>query len=306
MGCAVTPRGNVRVALVVNPFATRVSEERLAEVRAELERAGELEVVLTERPGHATELVTDACRGGAEAVVVFSGDGGFNEALNGLEANVPIGFLPGGGTSVLPRALGLPRDPVAAARQVADSLVSGRARRITVGRVNGRRFSFAAGVGLPAEVVRRVNELGRELDGRRPGDLAFVAAVAQILAARRARLEPQFEIAGIGRACCAFVSNLRPYTYAGALPLPIARDARLELGLDLVAPVRVVPISLVPTVIRVLSGRIGTRSYLAGHDLDRIEVVCDAPLPLHADGEDLGDVDRVVFEAERDEVAVLG
>ena len=102
----------MNVALVVNPFATRVSEERLAEVCAELERVAELDVVLTERPGHATELVTGACRGGAEAVVVFSGDGGFNEALNGLESDVPIGFLPGGGTSVLSRALGLPQDPV--------------------------------------------------------------------------------------------------------------------------------------------------------------------------------------------------
>jgi hypothetical protein len=42
-----------------------------------------------------------------------------------------------------------------------------------------------------------------------------------------------------------------------------------------------------------------------GHDLDRIEVVCDAPLPLHADGEDLGDAERTLFQAERDAVAVL-
>src|SRR5690348_15778483 len=168
----------MRVVLVVNPFATRVSEERLAEVRAELERVAELDIVLTEHPGHATELVTDAGRGGAEAVVVFSGDGGFNEALNGLESDVPIGFLPGGGTSVLPRALGLPRDTVAAARQIADALAARRARRVSLGRVNGRRFAFGAGVGLPADVVRRVDDLGR-VDGRRPGDLAFVGAVVR-------------------------------------------------------------------------------------------------------------------------------
>ena len=49
---------------------------------------------------------------------VFSGDGGYNEALNGLDADVPVGFIPGGGANVLPRALGLPRDPIAAARRV--------------------------------------------------------------------------------------------------------------------------------------------------------------------------------------------
>jgi hypothetical protein len=45
--------------------------------------------------------------------------------------------------------------------------------------------------------------------------------------------------------------------------------------------------------------------FLYGHDLDRIEVRCDRPLPLQCDGEDLGDAGTVVFEAERDAVAVV-
>jgi diacylglycerol kinase family enzyme len=294
----------VKVALVANPFATRVSEERLAAVRVELERVADVDVVLTERPGHATELVTDACSGGAEAVVVFSGDGGFNEALNGLESDVPIGFLPGGGTSVLPRALGLPRDPVAASRQVADALAAGRTRRISLGRANGRRFAFAAGVGLPAEAVRRVDSLGRR-DGRRPGDLAFAWAIVRALAERRGRLESLLEIEGYGRAVCAFVANGRPYTYAGRLALPIAREAAFDRGLDLVAPVEVAPASLPSVAARVLSGRAGGRRFLREHDLDRIEIRCDVPLPLQADGEDLGDVERAVFEAERAAISVL-
>jgi diacylglycerol kinase family enzyme len=295
----------VRVFLVVNPFATRVTEERLADVRAELGRVAELEVVLTERPGHATELVAAACRGEGEAIVVFSGDGGFNEALNGLERDVPIGFLPGGGASVLSRALGLPADPVAAARQVGEALVAGRSRRISLGRVNGRRFAFAAGVGLPAEAVRRVDALGRDREGRRPGDLAFALAVVRALAACRGRLEPRLEVAGIGHASCAFIANGRPYTYAKRLGLPIAPEVEFEGGLDLVAPGRVRPVSVPLTAIRVLSGRVRTGGFLRGHDLDRIEIACDLALPLHADGEDLGDVERAVFEAERGAVSVL-
>jgi diacylglycerol kinase family enzyme len=295
----------VKVALVVNPFATRVSEEGLADVRAELNRVAQLDVLLTEHPGHAAELVAGACRAGADAVVVFSGDGGFNEALNGLESDVPIGFLPGGGTSVLSRALGLQRDPVDAARQVGDALAAGRTRRISLGRVNGRRFAFAAGVGLPAEAVRRVDSLGRSGDGRRPGDLAFAWAIVRGLAARRGRLEPQLEIEGYGRAACAFVANSRPYTYAGPIPLPIARDAELDRGLDLIAPVEVTPVALPSVAARVLSGHASGRRFVREHDLDQIEVRCDVPLPLHVDGEDLGDVERAVFEAERDAVSVL-
>ena len=290
---------------MVNPFASRVTEERLAAVERELSRVVELSVVRTERPRHATELVGDASRNRATAIVVFSGDGGFNEALNGLHADVPIGFLPGGGASVLPRALGLPSDAVAAARQVAEAIEQGRTRRITLGSVNGRRFAFSAGVGLDAEAVRRVDEMGRSSDGKRPGDFAFALAVMKALAANRGHLEPALEIAGLGRAAFAFVANGSPYTYAKGIPLPIVPDADFELGLDVVAPVRVRRRSLVRTAYALLRGHPRERDVLYGHDLDRVEIRCDAPMPLQADGEDLGDVERAVFEAQREAVSVL-
>jgi len=294
----------VRIVLIVNPFATNVSPERLEQVERELARAGEVSVVQTEHPQHATELVTDACTGGANAVVVFSGDGGYNEALNGLEGDVPIGFLPGGGTSVLSRALGIGADPVPAAARIADALVAGRTRRITLGRVNGRRFAFGAGIGLDAEAVRRVDDIGRQDDGRRPGDLAFALAVVRALASHRGHMEPQLEIRGVGRAAIAFVANAAPYTYAKGLPLPIAPEADFELGLDLVAPMRIRRRSLLRLAYSILTGR-GKSGMLYVHDTDRLEIVCDVPMPLQADGEDLGDVREAVFEAERGAVSVL-
>jgi diacylglycerol kinase family enzyme len=296
----------VSTVLIVNPFASRVTEEKLAAVRDELAQIDELRVMLTERPGHASVLVEEACSGGCDAVLVFSGDGGFNEALNGLGADIPIGFLPGGGTSVLSRALGLPSDPVAAARRLADALAHMRTRRITLGRVNGRRFAFAAGVGLDAEAVRRVDTMGRKVDGRRPGDLVFAMAVLRSLAAYRGHMEPQLEVKGFGRAAFAFIANGSPYTYAKRVPLPIAPEAQFELGLDFVAPMRVRRRTLVPTALSILFGRAAKGGKtLHGHDLDRLEIVCDRPTALHADGEDLGDVSEAVFEAERGAVSVL-
>ena len=295
----------MNIVLIVNPFATGVTQERIADVERELSRAGRVETLRTERPRHATELVADACRRRSDAIVVFSGDGGFNEALNGLHSDVPIGFLPGGGTSVLPRALGLPHDPTAAAAQVADALAAQRTRRITLGSVNGRRFAFAAGVGLDAEAVRRVDDMGRSSDGRRPGDLAFARAVVAALASNRGHLEPSLEVVGLGRAAFAFVANGSPYTYAKGIALPIVPDADFELGLDVVAPVRIRRRSLVWTAYALLRGHPRAAEVLLGHDLDRVEIVCDTPMPLQADGEDLGDVEAAVFEAERDAVSVL-
>jgi diacylglycerol kinase family enzyme len=285
--------------LVVNPWASRVSPEATEAVARVLDRP---EVRFTERRGHATELVRDAC-GRAERIYVFSGDGGFNEALNGLVGDVPLGFIPGGGTNVLPRALGLPRDPLRA----AEHLRCGRARQISVGRVNGRRFGFSAGVGLDAELIRRVDALGRGPAGRRAGDVRFLVTAALTLAERRASFDAELEIRGLGRAAFALVANCDPYTYFGPLALHVAPLARFELGLDLVAPRRVRPASLPRFLVYVFRGGGQERAadIVYAHDLDRVELICDRALPLQADGEDLGDVGEAVFEAERDAVTVL-
>jgi diacylglycerol kinase family enzyme len=242
-----------------------------------------------------------------DGLVVFSGDGGFNEVLNGVPEGISLGFLPGGGTSVLPRALGLPREPVAAARRVADALEQGRRRRISLGRVNGRRFAFSSGIGLDAELVRRVDALGRRDDGKRPGDTAYLRVAARLVGNRRGRFEPALEVRGLGRAAFALVANADPYTYAGRIAVRVAPEARFELGLDLVAPRRVGPLAL-PRLLRYVAtgrGQTRARGLLYGHDLDRIEIACDRPLPLQADGEDLGDVREAVFQAERDAIDVL-
>jgi diacylglycerol kinase family enzyme len=295
----------MEVVLIVNPFASAVSEERVGAVKRELGGVASVRTLFTERPGHAAELASDLA--GVDGLVVFSGDGGFNEVLNGVQERIPLGFLPGGGTSVLPRALGLPREPAAAARRVAEALEQGRRRRISLGRVNGRRFAFSSGIGLDAELVRRVDALGRRDDGKRPGDSAYLRAAARLVGSRRGRFEPALEVRGLGRAAFALVANADPYTYAGRLAVHVAPEARFELGLDVVAPKRVGPLVL-PRLLRYVAtgrGQTRARDVLYGHDFDRIEIACDRPLPLQADGEDLGDVQEAVFEAERDAIDVL-
>jgi len=284
----------VRTTLIVNPFASRVTVDLAEQVARAL---GAAVTVFTERAGHATELAREV---DTEAVVVFSGDGGFNEVLNGVRPETVVGFVPGGGTSVLPRALGLPRDPLAAARVLA----AGRTQRISLGRANGRRFGFAAGIGLDAELVRRMDARGRAEDGRRPGDAAFAWTAVRTLAERRVRFEPALEVVGHGRVAFALVANADPYSYVGRLPLRLPRGARLDGGLDLLAP-RSLHARHLPGAVRyVLTGR--TRlPLLQLHDVDRIEIRCDAALPLQLDGEDVGDVTEVVLEAERGAVSVL-
>ena len=282
------------VLLVVNPQASSVTGERAEAVAAALGEG--VEIVRTEHRGHATDLVRDA---DAPAIVVFGGDGAFNEALNGLRPELPLGLVPGGGSSVLPRALGLPNDPVGAAQQVADALRAGRTQAVSLGRVNGRRFGFAAALGFPAEVVRRVDELGREKHGRRPPDRVFLTSMVRVLAESRGRIEPQLEVVGHGRVAFALVANGDPYTYLWRLPVRATPDARWDDGLDLAAP-RTVGLLAVPRLaFAALTGRTPkARGVLYVHDLEALELLADRPLPLQADGEDLGDVERAEFLAE--------
>jgi diacylglycerol kinase family enzyme len=271
---------SARRSLIANPFASRVTEERLRAVERELDP---VETLLTERRGHATELAREAA---GDEVWVLGGDGVVNEVLNGLRPDVVLGVVPGGHTNVFARALG-----------------RSAPRRISLGRVDGRRFGFAAGIGVDSEAVRIMETERRARERRRPGDLDYARAVASRLLRG---YEPGLQIAGHGRAAILFVSNDAVFTYAGRLPLRFSPEARFELGLDFAAPERVDPRMLARLVPRLAArrGLAGAPGVLAGHDLDRLEVVCDAPMPLQADGEDLGDVREVFFEAERDALTV--
>jgi diacylglycerol kinase family enzyme len=284
--------------LIANPFASGVTESRLAGLREIL--GDDVTLQLTEGPGHAVELAR-AAAGRVEAIFVFSGDGVYNEVLNGVDDHTPLGFLPGGGTSVLARALGLPRDPLRA----AELLTRGQRRVIGVGRVNGRRFGFSAGIGFDAELVRRVDALGRRDDGRRPGDVAFVKTIVRTLAASRFRIDPVLEIEGYGRAAFALVANCNPYTYAGPVGLAVAPRASFEGGLDVVGVRAVAPHTIPRLAWTAFRGAHEGGSTSYGHDLDRIVIRADVPQPVHVDGEDLGDLDLLEIDAERDAVTVL-
>ena len=136
--------------LVWNPVSSEVSAESIGLVLVRM--AARLEVVAmhTLGAGDAERLGGVAVEQGFDAVFVLGGDGTANEVVNGVGDRLPIGVLPAGGTSVLPRVLGLPRDLEQAVERLCDALEEGSTRSIALGTVNGRRFTFAAGIGVDA------------------------------------------------------------------------------------------------------------------------------------------------------------
>ena len=154
--------------LIVNPQASGVTDALVEQVRDALPARSRS--CRTERGGQAGEIA-QAYEGTSTRSTSSRATEPTTRSLNGVDGDIPLGFVPGGGTSVLPRALGTP----ARSRSERRGSARGRTTRtIGLGRVNGRRFAFNAGIGLDAELVRRIDSSGRREDGRRPGRLAFV------------------------------------------------------------------------------------------------------------------------------------
>ena len=126
-----------------------------------------------------------------------------------------------------------------------------------------------------------------------------------LLASRRASFPPVLELDGGRRAAFLLVANCSPYTYAGSLGIRLTHGASFDLGLDAVAPDSVSAWGLPRLAFDLVRGARPRRGLTVLHDSARFEVRCDLPLPLQVDGEDLGDVDHAVFEAEPRAVTVL-
>ena len=147
----------MRALLLYNPTATTTNAAVIDLITGALRDALDLERVPTKRRNHAGFLAAGAADEGYDIVIVLGGDGTVNEVVQGIATtDVALAIIPGGSTNVLARSLGMPNDPIAATTAILRRLDGGGARRVTLGLANDRYFTFHAGFGFDAEVVRQV------------------------------------------------------------------------------------------------------------------------------------------------------
>jgi diacylglycerol kinase family enzyme len=292
-----------RMLVIVNPYATTVSDRLKNLVVYALRGSYHVDAIDTEARDHATELCREAAREGYDVVVAFGGDGTVNEAANGLAgSDTPLTCLPGGRTNVYCRMLGIPTDVVDATEHLLQLADDWRPRRLDLGVVNERAFLFSAGVGLDASVVERVDAHPRLK--ARLGEWYYTWTGIQTFNRRYLIRPPRFEaefgedrIGGV----TAIVQNAAPYTYFGNRPVEIGEGATLESG-DLAGVVlkRASPVEI-PTIIwRALSKRARISRHRQVHPFSevtdlRIRSLDERPLPLQVDGDYIGEVDEAVF-----------
>src|SRR5437588_946509 len=179
-----------RMLIIVNPYATTVSDRLKNLVVYALRGSYEVDAIDTESRDHATELCREAARQGYDVVVAFGGDGTVNEAANGLAgSSTPLTCLPGGSANVFGRILGIPGDVVHATEHLLRIADDWHPRRVDLASVNGRHFTFSSGVGIDASVVERVDQKPRLK--ARYGPWWFTYAAVTIFSRRYLRHPPR-------------------------------------------------------------------------------------------------------------------
>ena len=281
-----------RVLLLRNPRARRApSEAALRAAAAPLVEGGwHIDVRSTAGPGDASRIAADAAAEGLDAVVAVGGDGTVHEAVQGLAGTATaLGVVPAGTANVWARESGAPRG----VRRALAFLARARAARIDVGRATfpdgtSRRFLLMCGVGLDAEVVRRIGAGGA---AKRLVGPAWYAAMALAVGARTRPARAVIEIDGapIERDLhLAVIGNTRLYAgFAHLTGDALADDGALDVaafsGGGLADRVRLAARALRGGLARRAGGGI---DYARGAE---VRIASEPPLPVQADGELLGE-----------------
>jgi diacylglycerol kinase family enzyme len=309
----LTPATKKRMLIIVNPYATTVSDRLRHLVVYALQGRYEVDAVDTEDRGHAIELCREAAHEGYDVVVAFGGDGTVNEAANGLRGSAtPLTCLPGGSANVYGKILGIPGELVDATEHLLGMADDWRPRKVDLGVVNGRAFTFASGLGLDASVVRRVDS-NPHLKARFGAYYFTWAAVSTFT--RRYILKPPHltvEIDGEQHTgVTAIVQNGTPFTYFKDRPIEVADGPELDSGtLQACVLLRARPMDMPSIAFRAFSRRarvVRHRQVIAlGETLELTVSSSDGePLPLQVDGDYLGDVMEARYSVLPRELSVI-
>jgi diacylglycerol kinase family enzyme len=304
----------MRALFVVNPNATTTGSASPAALAGLLGKSAELRTRTTERQGHATELAEHAADDGDDLVIAYGGDGTVNEIVNGLmrapaERRPMLAVVPGGHGNVFSRALGQSTDPMEVAAGIAKSLSDNTSRRVSLGDVDGRFFTFAAGFGFDARVVRQV-DLGRKA-GRSATTPQYVAAsVREYMRSTPWRRAPLTLITPSGMMTpglhLLIVANTTPWTYLGDQPLHACPDASFDTGLDILGLRRFGPATLAQTNAQVLTAASPRHRHIVRlHDLDGVSIHSHLPISVQLDGEYAGEVTTATLRAHRQALTVI-
>jgi diacylglycerol kinase family enzyme len=298
--------------LIVNPYATTVSDRLKNLVVYALQGRFDVEAVSTQAQNHATEIGREARDGGYDLVVAFGGDGTLNEVANGLAGtDLPVAILPGGSTNVVCRTLGIPNDVVDATEHLLSLADEWQPRKIDLGMVDDRYFVFSCGVGIDATVVRRVDANPKLKASAGPYYYSWAGISAFY---RRYRVNPikvrttvdgHEPVEGV----TTIVQNSDPFTYFASRPIRVCEGIAIDDGALSMAVLKRANQRDMPTLITSLfsENKPAARHKQVAHFEDVTHAVVETastakdgslrPFPLQVDGDYIGERERIELRA---------
>jgi diacylglycerol kinase family enzyme len=292
-----------RMLIIVNPYATTVSDRLKNLVVYALQGRYEVETVSTEAQNHATEIGREVRDHGYDVVVAFGGDGTLNEVANGLAGtDVPVSMLPGGSTNVVCRTLGIPNDVVDATEHLLALADEWSPRKIDLGTVDDRHFVFSCGVGIDATVVKRVDAHPRLKSRAGPYYYTWSAISAFYRNYMVSPVRLRVDVAGkTVEGITALAQNSDPFTYFASRPVRVCEgvaidDGSLSLGVLKRAAQRDMP-TLIPRLFNAKHAAAGHRQieHFEGVTEARIESASESkegtprPFQVQVDGDYIGE-----------------
>ncbi len=210
----------MRLVIIANPKSGRghVFDRLLRYVREWRPEGWTVELLCTNKPGHAGEIVRALLGNPPDILAVCGGDGTVKEVVSCTpDPPFPVGLVPAGTANVLAHELGIPFDPVKALNIV----LKGAIRRVDCGRLIGASrhgFLLMAGIGFDAYVASRVRTAVKD----KLGIAAYYLSTVQALGSYRF---PEFRIMTdddelIGSSC--IIANAKGY--GGGLVLTPGAD----------------------------------------------------------------------------------
>jgi diacylglycerol kinase family enzyme len=241
-----------RMLIIVNPYATTVSDRLRNLVVYALQGRYEVEAVQTQAQNHATEIGREAQEGGFDVVVSFGGDGTLNEVANGLAGtDMPMAVLPGGSANVVARSLGVPNDVVDATEHLLSLADAWEPRKIDLGRADERRFVFACGAGIDATVVKRVDSHPKFKSRFGPWYYSWcgVSAFTRQYLVNPVRLRVTIADRAPVEGVTAIAQNSDPFTYFSTKPVYVNEGVVIDDGTLSMAVLKRAAVRDMPTLL---------------------------------------------------------
>ncbi len=281
-----------RVALIVNPASAngKTAKERADIVAAASRYCGKVEELLTEAPGHASELAREASMNGADVVVAVGGDGTVHEVVNGLVGpggthfgTAALGVLARGTGRDFIRSHAIPTKLDDALRAIAE----GPIRTIDVGEVvsrddpeGGRRFANHASAGVTGAIAGRANGMSKRMGGT---PTFLVAAVQGFRAWTNTPIHVEIDGRPMDLTSSCVVCMIG-HSLAGGMK--VAKGARQDDGLlDLILVGDVGAKDLALNVHKIYGGNLASHPMIDHIKAIEVVVTGETTLPIEADGE---------------------